>query len=808
MSVESAKEKISRTRRAATIVVGAITALIGAWLAYGGVQLLQLGGSFYYLPAGLLMLVSGVLVARSDRRGAWLFALTFVLTVLWALWEAGLNFWPLAARVGLLAVIGLLIALVTPGLRGNAGRVPVRRASFGIAAVLAVGLVAAFAGAFQPIWLVRPGDAPAIADGYKPGDDGADWTNYGRTTDGNQFSPLDQITPQNVSDMKVAWTFRTGDFAYGGAENQNTPLQIGKVIYACTPANKVFAIDADSGKQVWKYDPQVNPGYSPTWLRCRSLAYYELPKPATPAAADAPTAPARPAACQRRIYLTTADLRLIALDAATGTPCADFGDKGQTSLAKGMGELVPGFYNPTAGPVMAGDRLLVGGWIMDNQAVDEPSGAVRAFDPVTGKLAWAWDIGRPGVTNEPAEGEHYTRGTPNTWAAPTYDPQLGLVYLPTGNGTPDMYGGQRTDAINRVNSSIVALDAKTGAERWVFQTTHHDVWDYDLPSKPVLYDVPGANAERIPTLIQTTKRGEIFMLDRRTGKPIADVVEKAVPTDGLPGEKLSPTQPYSVGMPQIRQGVLTEAGMWGITPIDQLMCRIAFKELKYDGDFTAPDTRWYIPHPSPFGTMNWGGISIDKAHDYLIVNDMRIMMKARLLPRADADKALMASGKTIPSVAGIVPMTGTPYGVSRVMVTSALGVPCTDPPFGTMTAIDLKTRKIAWQRSLGTVEQLGPLGMKTHMPIPIGMPSLGGPVATASGLIFYTGTADYYLRAMDVKTGQEIWKAPLPVGAQSTPLVFKSPESGRQYVVVTAGGGRTAPERGDYIIAYALPGAK
>ncbi|WP_312410892.1 membrane-bound PQQ-dependent dehydrogenase, glucose/quinate/shikimate family [Comamonas sp.] len=802
-----------RAARVFAAILGVIAIALGAYLAYGGLQLLQLGGSFYYLPVGLLVLVAGVFLVRADVRGAWLYAACLAITVVWALWEAGWHFWPLAARIGLPAVLGMLIALVVPYLRGSERCAHIKGASRGTAALLALGIVGAFIAAFQPIWTVKPGAEPEIAQGYQPGDDHANWTNYGRTPDGTQFATADQITPGNVKGLQVAWTFRTGDFAFGGKENQNTPLQIGNVLYACTPSNQVFAIEADTGKQLWTFDPKVNSGFSPTWQRCRSLAYYELPQtaesapaPKTPAASAPVTPPS--GACARRIYLTTADMRLIALDAANGQFCSGFGKNGQVSLATGMGDIVPGFYNPTAGPVLAGDRLLVGGWVMDNQSVDEPSGAVRAFDAVTGDLAWAWDVGRPGVTTAPGPGEHYTRGTPNTWAAPTYDAELGLVYLPTGNGTPDMYGGHRTPETDRVSSSVVALDARTGAERWVFQTTHHDVWDYDLPSKPVLYDVPGDNGQRIPALIQTTKRGEIFVIDRRSGKPIAEVQEKPVSTEGLPGEKLAATQPYSVGMPQIRQGVLTEAQMWGITPIDQLACRIAFKQLEYKGDFTPPSTNWYIPHPSPFGTMNWGGISIDKVHDYLIVNDMRIMMKARLLPRAEADKAIIASGKTTPSVAGVVPMEGTPYGVNRVMVTSQIGVPCTDPPFGMMTAIDLKTRKIAWQRSLGTVEQMGPMGIKTGLPIPIGMPSLGGPVATASGLIFYTGTADYYLRAMDVKTGEEIWKSPLPVGAQSTPLVFKSPSSGKQYVVVTAGGGRTAPDRGDYIIAYALPDAK
>lgn len=789
------------SRRAPRIALGLgiLVGLLGAAMAYGGVRLASLGGSAYYLMAGIAMLASGVLLARRRLLGAGIFAVVLAGSVAWAWWESGPNFWALTGRLGMLVVLGVLVALLAPSLPSAAPRRGLKAASYGVAAVLGLVLVGAGVQAFRPTWLVAPAQTPQVASDYQPGDDHQDWTGFGRTADGQRFAPFKQIDKGNVSQLEVAWTFRTNDFAYGGGENQNTPLQIGGTLYACTPSNQVFAIDAASGKQIWKFDPEVSSGSSPGWLRCRSLAYADLALPETHASIPVD----KGAICQQRIYLTTGDMRLIALDAATGKPCAGFGEQGDVFLAEGMGKTIPGFYNPTSGPVLARGNLIVGGWVMDNQSVDEPSGVVRAFDAVTGKLAWAWDIGRPGQPNPPPAGEHYTRGTPNMWAVPTVDEALGLVYLPTGSATPDMYGGQRSAVVDKYSSAVVAVDAASGQERWVFQTTHHDLWDYDLPSKPVLYDAPDGNGGRIPALIQTTKRGEIFLLDRRTGTPIAEVEERPVPTKGLPGERFSPTQPYSVGMPQIREPELTERMMWGITPLDQLACRIEFKQLHYEGDFTPPNTEWYIPHPSPFGTMNWGGISIDRQHDLLLVNDMRIMMKARLLPRDTVNAALAASNKLVPGSAGVVPMDGTPYGAVRPMVTSPLGVPCSQPPFGTLTAIDMNTRQIAWQRSMGTVEQMGPLGIRTHLPIPLGMPTLGGPVVTASGLVFFTGTVDYYLRAMDVATGKEIWKSPLPVGAQSTPLVYE--RDGRQFVVVTAGGARTTPERGDYIIAYALP---
>lgn len=769
-------------------------AAIGAYFLYAGVQLLSLGGSVYYVPAGVVLLATAVLLFRLDMRAAWLYAVFLVLTALWAVWEVGLAFWPLAARVGLFAVLGMLIALCVPALPAVRGIVRVRRGAFATAGLLAAGLVAAAANAFSPIWIAKADHAPAVANDYDAAKQPANWVGFGRTTSGEQFAPDDQITKENVNQLQVAWTLHTGDVSAAGRENQNTPLQIGNTLYPCTQSGQVFAVRADTGAKLWHYTPGVTPEATANWMRCRSLAYYDNPDVAdgTPG--------------KRRIYISTGDMRLVALDADSGMLVPTFGENGVVALAHRMGTVKPGFYNPTSGPLLAGRNLIVGGWVMDNQSTDEPSGVVRAFDAVTGKMAWAWDVGRPGQTGEPADGETYTRGTPNMWATPSYDPELGLVYLPTGNGTPDLFGGNRSAATDRVSSSVVALDAQTGLERWTFQLVHHDVWDYDLPSKPVLYDMPDGKGGRIPALVQAGKNGQIYVLDRRNGKPITNVEERAVPTGGVPGERLSSTQPYSVGMPAMRDGVVSEESMWGITPIDQLNCRVQFAGLHFEGDYTPPQLKWYLQNPSWFGTTNWGGQSIDKRHDIMIVNDMRIMMKGRLLSRADTNARLAATGKTSAHTGGVVPMERTPYGAERGMVQSFLGVPCTTPPFGTMAAIDMTTQKVLWHRSLGTPEQFGPLGMKTHLPMELGMPTLGGAVTTGSGLVFFSATSDYYLRALDVATGEVVWKSPLPVGGGSTPLVFTSPADGRQYVVVTASGSRSAPDYGDYIIAYALPG--
>lgn len=787
--------KVPVWTRLYALLVAMVLLLVGAYFIYGGYQLITLGGSLYYLLAGAVLVVAAILMARADVRVGHLYAAFYLVTVIWAIWESGFKFWPLAARLGMFAVIGLLIALCLPRLRGASAVRHIKPISYGTSGIFAVGLVAAFVSAFNPIWLVKPvaGNAPTVASDYRPENEPDQWVGFGRTQTGEQFAPYNQIDRGNIDKLEVAWTFHTGDMTGNGRENQNTPLQIGNILYPCTPTNQVFAVRGDTGEQLWHYDPGVKAEATANWMRCRSLAYYDVPGLAN-------NAPGK-----HRLYVTTGDMRLIALDAATGKPVEDFGDKGTVFLATGMGAVIPGFYNPTSGPLLAGENLIVGGWVMDNQSADEPSGVVRAFSATTGQFVWAWDVGRPGQPNPPADGQSYTRSTPNMWATPSFDPKLNMLYLPTGNGTPDLFGGQRSPETDRVGSSVVAVDATTGVERWTFQLVHHDVWDLDLPSKPVLYEMPDGKGGRIPALIQASKNGEIFVLDRRTGKPITAVQERPVPINGVAGEKLSPTQPYSVGMPSMRDDVLTEKTMWGITPIDQLNCRIQFKELYYVGDYTPPQLQWYLQNPSWYGTTNWGGQAIDKQHDIMILNDMRVAMKGRLLSREEEIARTKASGKGSHSTGGVVPMKETPYGAERGMVQSFLGVPCTTPPFGTMAAVDMKTQKVLWHRSLGTPEQFGPLGMKTHLPIELGMPTLGGSTVTASGLVFFSATSDYYLRAIDVMTGEVVWKSPLPVGAGATPLVFMSPEDGRQYVVVTANGARAAPDFGDYIIAYALP---
>jgi quinate dehydrogenase (quinone) len=464
-----------------------------------------------------------------------------------------------------------------------------------------------------------------------------------------------------------------------------------------------------------------------------------------------------------------------------------------------MGEVKPGYYQQTSTPLVAGDVVIVGGRVADNYSTGEPPGVVRAYDVRSGELVWAWDPGNPNTTKRPPAGETYTRGTPNVWSAMSYDAKLGLVYLPTGNATPDFFGGQRTEFDDKWNSSVVAIDVKTGQVRWHFQTTHHDLWDFDLPAQPLLYDVPDDKGGMQPALAQVTKQGEIFLLNRETGVPIARVEERPVPQGNVPGERYSPTQPFSVDMPSIGNQTLTESDMWGATPFDQLMCRIQFKGMRHEGVYTPPGMDRALQFPGSLGGMNWGSVSVDPNTNYMFVNDMRLGLANYMIPR---DKiAAGASGIEM----GVVPQEGTPFGAMRERFLSAAGIPCQKPPFGTMSAIDLKTHKLMWQVPVGTVQDTGPLGIRMHLPIPIGMPTLGASLATQSGLLFFAGTQDFYLRAFDTGNGNEIWKARLPVGSQSGPMTYVSPKTGKQYILLTVGGARQSTDRGDYVIAYALP---
>ncbi len=622
----------------------------------------------------------------------------------------------------------------------------------------------------------------------------SDWQHYGNTVGGTRYSPLDQITPANVAKLQVAWTYRIGPAADSAHSSlQMTPLKVDDMVYICAATNVVDAIDAETGQLRWRFDPHTD--LSRGWLHaCRGVTYYRVPGASSE--------------CAQRIYATTLDARLWALDAKSGKPCAGFGTDGAVDLSRGMGDVRGGYYSLTSPPTIIRGKLVLGGAVYDNQKTGEASGVVRAFDAVTGAFAWAWDMGRPGITTEPGPGETYTLGTPNVWSLMSADETLGLVYLPMGNATPDYFGGQRRPFDDQYSSAVVALDAQTGQPRWSFQTTHHDLWDYDVPAQPTLIDLPGTDGSSTPALIQPTKRGQIFLLDRRDGKPLASVEERPVPQGAAAGDYTSATQPFSTGMPSFSSNTLQEKDMWGITPLDQLWCRIKFKQARYEGTMTPPGLQPILNYPGTLGGVDWGGVAIDPVRQLLVVNSNRLANYVRLIPRAEADrmgvKPLGEPGAK--AITGIRAQGNTPFAVSATPFLSPIDVPCQQPPFGELTVVDLKSRKVVWTRVIGTARDSGPFGIPALLPIPMGTPNTGGSMITKSGLIFIGATQELAFRAIDVATGKTLWERRLPAGGQATPMSYVSPASGRQFVVIAAGGHSILRSKtGDYVVAYALP---
>ena len=790
------------------IGLGVVVALLGLALAAGGIRLVSLGGSWYFLLGGLAMALSGLLIALRKPAGAWLFAAFLVGTAVWAVADTGLVFWPLFSRLFMFSAIGVVVALVYPLLARSAGR-EAGRGAYAVAGVLAVLVVIAAGNMFVAHPSVAPtGNGPGLTP-VDPAHAQKDWAHYGNTVGGSRFAALDQINRSNVDQLKVAWSYHTGDVAISdgnGAEDQLTPLQIGDKVFICTPHNNLIALDADTGKELWKN--AIN-AQSKVWQRCRGLAYFDaahaIAQPTSPDSSPVIAASVSAGAnCQRRLLTNTIDARLIAVDADTGEFCQGFGNNGQVDLKAGLGDVPDSYYQLSSAPLMAGTTVVVGGRIADNVQTDMPGGVIRGFDVITGAQRWAFDPGNPQDKQAPAAGKTYVRSTPNSWAPMSYDPAMNTVFLPMGSSSTDIYGVERTKLDHTYGASILAVDASTGAEKWVYQTVHNDLWDFDLPMQPSLIDFPVADGKTVPALVIGTKAGQIYVLDRATGKPLTEVKDVPVKPGNIPNEPYSPTQPKSVGMPQIGAQTLTESDMWGATPYDQLLCRIDFKKMRYDGLYTAPGTDLSLSFPGSLGGMNWGSLSTDPVHGFIFVNDMRLGLWVQMIPSANRGAAA-GGGEALNTGMGAVPLKGTPYAVNKNRFLSVAGIPCQAPPFGTLTAIDLKTRQVAWQVPVGTVEDTGPLGIRMHLPIPIGLPTLGGTLSTQGGLVFIAGTQDFYLRAYDSSDGQEIWKARLPVGSQGGPMTYVSPKTGKQFIVVTAGGARQSPDRGDYVMAYALP---
>ncbi|MDQ3950675.1 MAG: pyrroloquinoline quinone-dependent dehydrogenase, partial [Gemmatimonadota bacterium] len=621
----------------------------------------------------------------------------------------------------------------------------------------------------------------------------ADWSAYGRTSLGDRFSPLAQITRENVGQLAPAWSFSTREATEPHFRTrrrtslETTPLVVDGVMYFSSPLGRVFALDPVTGRLHWEFNPQVprdttfgdftNRGVS-TWL-----------DPAAPA--DAP--------CRRRIYVGTIDARLIALDARAGTPCADFGTGGTVDLRRGL-RIAPfefEAYELTSPPAVINGLVVTGSAIADNSRLAPASGEVRAFDARTGALRWTWDP-VPTDPRDPAfDGWRapggVRAGAANTWSVIAADPERDLVIVPTSSAAPDYYGGERLGD-NRYANSVVALRASTGQVVWHFQTVHHDLWDYDNASPPALVTIRRGGRDT-PAVLQATKSGMLFVLHRETGEPLFPVEERAVPASKVPGEQASPTQPFSSIVLSPHRFPIDS--VFGLTEADRAACRDVVARLRNEGIFTPPSREGTLVLPSNIGGAHWGGVAYDPERQIVVVPVNRIAATVQLIP---ADSVDIPRTRRAGAEGGFetTHMRGTPYLMQRRILLSPSRVPCTPPPFGALVAISLSTGQKLWEVPLGRW-----LGQAPGAP-PLGSANLGGPIVTAGGLVFVAATLDRQLRAFDIETGRELWSAPLPAGGKATPMTYRGAD-GRQYVAIAAGGDGEAFGKSDVLMTFALP---
>ncbi|OYU90833.1 MAG: pyrroloquinoline quinone-dependent dehydrogenase [Bradyrhizobiaceae bacterium PARB1] len=602
------------------------------------------------------------------------------------------------------------------------------------------------------------------------------WEHWGGDAGGTRFSPLSQITPGNVTRLVEAWRFHTGDLIarppalMRRSKFEATPLLVDGNLIFCTPFNEVVALNPATGRERWRTDPGISADFKPgnRWV-CRGVTHWRDER----AEANA--------ACASRIVMGTNDARVIALDAKTGERCAGFGQHGEVRLDPGMPLDYAGEFQVTSPPVVARDTIVIGSAIADNRRVDAPRGIVRAFDARSGEPRWTWD---------PLVHDGIDAGHANVWAPMSVDAERGLVFLPTSSPSPDFYGGRRPGDNAHANS-VVALKVETGEVAWAFQIVYHDVWDYDVPAQPTLARIDIGDGAR-DVVIQGTKTGFVFVLDRDTGKPVWPVEERPVPQSGAPGERLSPTQPFPTHVPPLFSQHLDLDKPFGVTFWDRNACAEQLKTGRYDGLFTPPSTQGTLLFPMTGGGVNWGGVAYDPVRQIMFANTSRAVHRVTLIPRAQAQNYKPPSGTDFG------PQRGAPFAMTRTLVASPLGMPCNPPPWGAMVAVDLKAGKILWESKVGTTEDIAPFGIA----LKTGTPLLSGVLATAGGVIF-TGAMDAYLRAFDAASGKELWQGRLPVPGVANPMTYAI--DGEQYVVIGAGGhSESGTSIGDSVVAFRL----
>jgi len=784
----------------------AILVLVTLFLVGGGGWLIALGGSAYYLVAGVVLAVITWLYARDRVASLWLYAVLLFATIAWGIWESGTDFWALTPRLDIWFVLGLWLVLPWASRR----LLP----SAGAKSLLSVGLVAVLA-VLGLSWFNDPQEvngslarAPSAQKTPVAGVADADWPAYGRTQAGVRYSPLAQINDSNVNKLQLAWKYQTGDFKgeddSGETTAELTPIKVGNRMFICTTHQFLDALDPATGKRLWRFDPQLKADRTFQHLTCRGVSYYDSANVEANSASVQKNLTQASAECPRKVILPVNDGRLFAVNPDTGKPCSDFGNQGQVDLQANMPFPYRGGYNPTSPPVVTGSTIVIGGSITDNLSNAEPSGVIRGYDVNTGVLRWVFDTGAEDPNQMPGEKGEFVHNSPNAWAPLAYDAQTDIVYVPTGVGTPDIWGGDRTPLKERYANSMLALDASTGKLVWHFQTTHHDLWDMDVPAQPSLVDLKRPDGTTVPAIYVLTKTGQLFVLNRTNGEAILPVTEKPVPQSvkrgpQTHGEHYAPTQPFS----PLNMGPhenLTDRNMWGATMFDQLMCRVIFHRLNYEGIYTPPSENGTLVFPGNLGVFEWGGMAVDSDRQIAFMNPLGLPFVSRLIP---ADPNRPRTEKGAGTEQGVQPMYGTPYGVELNAFLSPLGLPCKEPAWMTVAGVDLATHEVVWRKRVGTIRDSLPKLMELP-PIKAGVPGLGGLISTGGNLMFIGATQDNYLRAFNASNGELLWQARLPAGGQATPMTYDI--GGKQYVVIMAGGhGSFGTKLGDSLMAYALP---